>query len=178
MESTSIPVQTTAETKKWTSVSRAQLQWLQLCNRKENDRDLHSHNTSLDENGFTAVRADVGKVEDIVGHFLRIGLNTSLVRKNEGGSRLTKAVCLHMAPVKDEDFRLEIWIGFWTGQTVSQLMSTAGDLRDVLGDYLYEVTESSRTKPSVQLTRVEMDFKLELMLGFAEGFEIFQTVFP
>ncbi|KAK3386022.1 hypothetical protein B0H63DRAFT_190713 [Podospora didyma] len=122
--------------------------------------------------------ADVGEVEGIVGPFLRAGLKTSWVRKKERGGRLTEAVRLHMPPVMGQDFRLEIWIGFCAGQTISQLMSTGDDLRDILGDYLHTATESSKTKPSVRLTWIGMDCKLDLMLGFAGGRMIHQTIFP
>ena len=157
----------------WVLVSRAQLRWLQLSNSRANDEDLHSHNTSLDEIGLMALVVDVDELERIVGHFLRIGFHTSLRRKKEGTSRYTSAACLHMAPKEGADFRLEIWIGFGAGQAVSQLMSTGDDLRDVLGDYLFEVT-----KPPVQLTWIGVDCKLELTLGFADGSKIYTSAFP
>lgn len=179
VESASIPPQTSAEEREeWVSVSYAQLHWLQHYSSKANDGDKHPPNASVNEGKLAAIMADVGKVEDIVGHFLRIGLKTSCVRKKERGRRLTEAVRLYISPVMGNDFRLEIWIGACAGQTISQLISTGDDLRDVLGDYLYTAIESSKTKPSVRLTWIGMDCKLDLMVGFEEGCTIYETVFP
>jgi hypothetical protein len=169
---------TAEEREQWVSISRTQLHWLQHCSGKAKDRDPHPNNVVFEDGKLTAIMADVGKAEDIIGHFLRTGLKTSWVRKKEGGTRLTEAVRLHMSPVMGNDFRLELWIGVCAGQTISQLMSTGDDLRDVLGDYLYAATESSKTKPSVQLTWIGMDCKLDLMVGFEKGFTIHKTVFP
>jgi hypothetical protein len=71
---------------------------LQHCSSEANDRDAHPHNSPVHEGEFAAIVADMGKVEDIVGPFLRIGLKISWVRKKERGTRLTEAVRLHMAP--------------------------------------------------------------------------------
>lgn len=155
----------------WVLISRAQLHLLQLSNRKANE-DSHSHNAS-NENRFTAIMAHVDGLERTIGPFLRVGLHTSSIWKKEASSSFTKAVRLYMAPEKDMDFKLEIWIGFAAGMAVSQLISAGKDLRDVLGDYLYEVT-----KLPVQLTPVGMDYKLEMTLGFVEGTKIHALVFP
>lgn len=168
---------TAEEREQWVLVSHAQLQWLQHSSSKATDGDPHL-NSSVDEGELTAIMADVGKVESIVGPFLRTGLKTSWLRKTERGRSLTEAVRLHMAPGLGRDFRLEICIGFCAGQTVSQLISTGDCLRDILGDYLYAATEASEAKPSVRLTWIAMDCKLDLMLGFKEGHEIYNTVFP
>jgi hypothetical protein len=169
---------TAEEREQWVSVSHAQLRWLQHCSGKARDGDPQPHNMVVEVGKLTAIMADVGKAEDIVGPFLRTGLKTSWVRKKEGGARLTEAVRLHMSPVMGNDFRLEIWIGVCAGQTMSQLMSTGDDLRDVLGEYLHAATESSKTKPSVQLTWIGMDCKLDLMVGVEKGLTILKTVFP
>ncbi|KAM7182895.1 hypothetical protein V8F33_013947 [Rhypophila sp. PSN 637] len=155
----------------WVLVSRAQLHWLQFSNSKANG-DSHSHDAS-NEIRFTAVMAHVDGLERTIGPFLRVGLHTSSIRKKEGSSSFTKAARLYMAPEKDMDFKLEIWIGFAAGMAVSQLISAGEDLGDVLGDYLYKVT-----KLPVQLTRVGMDYKLEMTLGFVEGTKIHALVFP
>ncbi|KAK3332657.1 hypothetical protein B0T19DRAFT_108505 [Cercophora scortea] len=175
----SVSPETIAEDREhWVLVSRAQLQLLQLSHPKANDDGLNGPHDPGEAVRITAVAANVGGLERIFGDFLRVGFNTSSMRKEEGGKSFTEAVRLHMAPAVGEDFTLEIRIGFGAGKAIAQLISTGDDLRDVLGNYLYEVTKTSKTKPPVRLTWIDMDCNLELMLGFVEGEKIYHVIFP
>ncbi|KAK4220599.1 hypothetical protein QBC38DRAFT_493913 [Podospora fimiseda] len=162
----------------WVLISRAHLHRLHLINTRANDKYSNAPHHPEEALFLTAMQANVGLLKGIFGDFLHVGFNTSSVRKEEANQSFTKAVHLHMPLQEGEDFRLEIRIGLGAGMAIEQLISAGDDLYNALGNFLYKGTKSSKTKPPVQLTWVDMDCKLELMLGFKRGSELFLSIFP
>ncbi|KAF7903623.1 uncharacterized protein EAF01_006672 [Botrytis porri] len=67
-----------------------------------------------------AVMADINKLESTFGACLFYeGIKTSWKRHQEGGTRLTDTVRLHL-PDGDEDFKLEIWVCLSIGKTIAE----------------------------------------------------------
>lgn len=157
---------TTVKWEHWVLVSCTLLG--QLTGDGASDEDLSASRLTLPQ-------LSVGWLRYILGNFLYAGFSTSTVRKGEAGKDFTEAVQLHMASQNGEDFQLDVQIVVCVGLAIAQLLSAGEDLQGVLGNYLYEATGSSNTKPPVRLKWMDMGCKLELMLGFREVINVFAS---
>ncbi|KAH9905216.1 hypothetical protein F4778DRAFT_697863 [Xylariomycetidae sp. FL2044] len=142
---------------------------------------------------YMARMAEVGKLRDILGAFLFVGMKLSRARKREAEASqitLTDTVRLHLASQEGEDFKLAIWVTALTGEMVSAAKSTSvNELRDVLGDYLFEAMVASSKRRGEQMSictsavlvmpgSKDDDFKIEIMLCFGVGKEIYANMYP
>jgi hypothetical protein len=126
-----------------------------------------------------------------------MGTKLSHMRKQEERrqlARLTDTVRLHLAPQEGEDCMLEVRVCRSIGDAVSEAQATSmGDLTEMLGDYLFDAMESSHSRDqeksegkleSTNAVRVlpcedgSEDRKLEIMLCFRTGKELYTDVFP
>lgn len=143
----------------------------------------------------TARMAEVDKLEIILGSCLFRGINASRKRNREkarGMIRLTDTVVLHLARQADEDFKLEVCLCSSIGEAIFQAkMRSIEDLRNMLGDYLFEAMKASNWRKREERTEMTGctsavnvfrasgdDSKLQVMLHFGTGKEVFTQMFP
>ncbi|KAF2175227.1 hypothetical protein K469DRAFT_78828 [Zopfia rhizophila CBS 207.26] len=148
-----------------------------------------------------ALMAEVAKLEDILGGYLFKGMKESRIRHREEERRsttFTDAVRLHLADESGEDFKLEVWLYSSIGKAISQAkanMRSVEDLRDMLGDYLFEAMKASNRRKEEERTgmlactsAVDVSFpsgkessddsKLEVMLNFETGDYVLGKAYP
>jgi hypothetical protein len=140
----------------------------------------------------------MGKLENILGPYLFEGMKASRMRRHEeemGRITYTDAVRLRLAFPTGKDFLLEVWLNSPTGNAISQVRSVA-DLRDMLGNYLFAAMETSNQRQEEKGTGTgvlvskavkascpsavdsDEDSKLEIMLSFAIGRQVYKEAFP
>jgi len=145
-----------------------------------------------------AIMAEVDKLESTLGGYLFEGMNTSRMRlreKDGGRMRFTDSVRLHVAYREGEDFKLEVWLCLSIGKAISQAkMRSVEDLRNMLGDYLFEVMKTSNRRKEEEKTGMSdctgavnvsfphsdngSDCKMEVMLNFGMGIRVFADIYP
>jgi len=138
--------------------------------------------------------ARVDKLESALGSFLFISSAASCKRHREKDEErmmiFTDTVRLHLAYKEGEDFMLEVWLCSSIGNAISEAKTrSADDLKSMLGDYLFKGMMASnwRKKENTGLEctgAVNVSFpgggdsKLEVMLYFATGREIWLNIYP
>jgi hypothetical protein len=138
--------------------------------------------------------AEVDKLESTLGGYLFKGKDASHMRHREkdgGMMRFTNTVRLHLPYQEGEDFKLEVWLCSSIGKAISQAkMRSVEDLRSVLGDYLFEAMEASNRRKEEKTGMSECtgavnvsfpsgdDSKLEVMLCFATGKDVYAKIYP
>ncbi|RYC80983.1 hypothetical protein BFJ63_vAg16120 [Fusarium oxysporum f. sp. narcissi] len=144
-----------------------------------------------------AVMADVDKAKGYLRGYLFMGTKLSHMRKQEEcrqSARLTDTVRLHLPAQADEDCMLEVRVCRSIGDAISEARATSmGDLTEMLGDYLFGAMGSSHWREeeksngmleSTNAVRVlpcedgSEDQKLEIILCFETGKELYTSVFP
>ncbi|KAF9776455.1 hypothetical protein IL306_005354 [Fusarium sp. DS 682] len=144
-----------------------------------------------------AVMADVDKAKGYLRGYLFMGTKLSHMRKQEEhrqSTRLTDTVRLHLPAEVDEDCMLEVRVCRSIGDAISEARATSmGDLTEMLGDYLFGAMGSSHwreeeksngmleTTNAVRVLPCEdgsEDQKLEIILCFETGKELYTNVFP
>lgn len=148
---------------------------------------------------WMATLAEMDKLKEIIGEYTFAGMKASCVRRREedmGRTTLTDAMRLHPARKEDEDFMLEIWLCASAGHAISQAKTRSlEDLRILLGDYLFGAMEASNKRKdeermgmltctnAVQVSSpngkdASGDSKLEIMLQFEVGWQIWREAYP
>lgn len=146
-----------------------------------------------------AMMAEVDKLESTrtLGGYLFEGMNESRMRhreKDRRWMRFTDTVRLHVAYREGEDFKLEVWLCSSVGKAISQAkMRSVEDLRDMLGDYLFEAMKASNwrkeeeKKGMIGTRAVDVSFpngddgsdcKVEVMLNFGAGLYVLAEIYP
>ncbi|KAF2188770.1 hypothetical protein K469DRAFT_70544 [Zopfia rhizophila CBS 207.26] len=146
-----------------------------------------------------ALTAVVAKLESILGGYLFEGVKESRIRHREKDRRsmtFTDAVRLHLAYEEGEDFKLEVWLCSSIGKAISEANKrSVKDLRNMLGEYLFEAMKASNRRKeeermgmSACTGAVDVSFpsgedssddsKLEVILNFERGWNIWAEVFP
>jgi hypothetical protein len=147
--------------------------------------------------------ARLNTLEKILGQYLLECMETSHMRRSEenrenmGPIRLTSAVSLYIAGQSGKDYQLEITLGPLLGNAISnQLaeMKSIEDLEMILGEYVFagmktsnyrKEEEGKRMLVSTSAVRVSFpggsgssdDCKLEVMVGYEKGREIWYAAF-
>jgi hypothetical protein len=136
--------------------------------------------------------AEVDKLESVLGAYLFEGNAASRMRHQEGSITLTDSVRLHL-PYHEEDCKLEVWLYSSIREAISQTtMRPVEDWKNILGDFLFEAMKASNwRKEEVRIGMLDTravhipfangdegsDCKVEVMLGFREGREVYNHIF-
>lgn len=146
----------------------------------------------------TAMMAEVDKLESTLGGWLSENMNASHMRQREKDRqmmRFTDTVRLHVAYNEGEDFKLEVWLCSSIGKAISQAkMRPVEDLRDMLGDYLYDAMKASNWRKEEERRGMPIgtgainvsfyngdhgsDCKVELMVNFEAGLCVWAELYP
>ncbi|KAJ8063046.1 hypothetical protein OCU04_008289 [Sclerotinia nivalis] len=140
--------------------------------------------------------ADVNKLKSIIGPYLFDAAMRSHTRRQDNQSiPLTDTVRLRVPLFVSQDFQFYIWVCSSAGKAISKAkMGPVKNLRDILGDYLFEAMKASdQRKKEIQMGRFtdtravnvsfgnnddDGDFRVEIMLIFSEGRMIWINTFP
>jgi hypothetical protein len=120
------------------------------------------------------------------------------MRRQEGPRSFTNALRLKF-PYQGEDFKLEIWLYFETGDAISQAISSLNTavgsdeaFRRLLGDYLFEAVKTSnwgkvKEKRGIssftgaidvsQSGDNRSDCKVTMTLNFEKGFQVHKDIY-
>ncbi|KJZ72794.1 hypothetical protein HIM_07738 [Hirsutella minnesotensis 3608] len=174
------------------SVKQARNTGNDVQNARRRKRKREQPEASVEEDVYMARMAEMEKVKATLGVYLFVSMKTSRTRKKEEEERmvsLTDTVRLYFAVQEGEDFKLNIWISSSAGESISKAHSRSVDeLRDMLGDYLFEAMEASKKRKSEQNAACtgavavlrgakDEDSLLEVILCFAVGKEIYATMY-
>ncbi|KAJ8062028.1 hypothetical protein OCU04_009809 [Sclerotinia nivalis] len=127
---------------------------------------------------YIAEMAELCKLESILGAYLFNNL-----QQEKQCEKYTYAIRLHFADCPGGDFKLEIWLCSSIRQAILQVkMGLFEDLRNTLGDYLFEGMKTSNWRKEEEAEGKadctdavnivgddENDCKMEVMLGFEAG---------
>lgn len=145
-----------------------------------------------------AILAEVDKLESTVGGYLFKGMNETYMRlreKDGGRMTLTDTVRLHLAYQEGEDFKLEVWLCSSVGKAISEArLRSVEDLRDMLGNYLFEAMEASNWRKEEEERGISectgaidvsfpngedgSDCKMRVLLNFVMGIRVFERIYP
>ncbi|KAG0645019.1 hypothetical protein D0Z07_9192 [Hyphodiscus hymeniophilus] len=145
-----------------------------------------------------AIMAEVDQLERFLGGYIFEGIYTSCMRHQEKERRcmrFTDTARLHVAYREGEDIKLEIWLCGSIGNDILQAtMSSAEDLRNVLGGYLFEAMNTSNWRKEQERKKTHdfsgavnitfpdehngSDCKMEVLLGSEMGLDLYKNAFP
>ncbi|OBT38933.1 hypothetical protein VE00_10561 [Pseudogymnoascus sp. WSF 3629] len=145
-----------------------------------------------------AMTAEVDKLESTLGGWLFENMDASHMRQREKDRqmmRFTDTVRLHVAYNEGEDFKLEVWLCSSIGKAISQAtMGPVEDLRDMLGDYLYDAMNASNWRKEEERRGMPIgtgaidvsfhngdhgsDCKVEVMVNFEAGLYVWAELYP
>jgi hypothetical protein len=154
--------------------------------------------TNVMSGPLIAKMAHADKLQSVLGYYLFGGMISSHSRRSEdsGLARLTDAVRLHFASQLSEDFILEIWLDSLAGKAIQEAKEKSiEDLKAFLGDYLFEGMETCNRRKEEEERGLSAgtgavnvhfpdprdssdDTKLEVLLNFEMGREIYEKVYP
>ncbi|KJK74210.1 hypothetical protein H634G_10583 [Metarhizium anisopliae BRIP 53293] len=156
--------------------------------------DVADRSQSESTSGIQVVlnMASLDNITDILPVYLVEGMKQSLKRMQERTSNnLTDAVNLHMPSKKHEDCVLKIWVCFEIGKQVSELkMGLVDELRDVLGDFLFNGMETSYFRQdereagvfegtnAIKASPFGEDYLVELLLSFDTAVKALPILYP
>ena len=129
-----------------------------------------------------AIMAEVDKLESTLGGYLLEGMNVTRMRyqeKDAGMISFTDTVRLHFAYNEGEDFKLEVWVCSSIGKAISQALSSAEDLKSMLGGYLFEGMSDCAGAVNVSFPNADedSDCKVEVMLNFGTGKDVYENIY-
>ncbi|PVH70190.1 hypothetical protein DL98DRAFT_521748 [Cadophora sp. DSE1049] len=145
-----------------------------------------------------AIMAEVDKLESRLGVYFFEGMYASRMRHQEKERqcmRFTDTVRLYVAYRPGEDIKLEMWLCASIGNDISQAtIDSAEDLRNVLGDYLFEAMKASNWWKEEERKGIcdfsgavsvsfpdghnGSDCKVEVLLGSEMGLDLYKNAFP
>jgi hypothetical protein len=156
-----------------------------------------SRTIQSEHNEMLLVRgAEAEKLENVLGTNFFEWINESHMRKRETGqAKFTDAVRLYVSNIVGVDSILEVWLGSSHWSTLLQAKAgSVEDSRNILGDYLFEAMETSNWRMEEKRQGVSRntgafkifcydsdggsDFKMEVILSYWTGMDIWQNMFP
>lgn len=132
--------------------------------------------------------AAIDKVKIAFQNYLFVGLTRSENRIQEGPCNITLSVNMYLATSEGDDFYLQVWVCSEMGKQLSEVnMGPVADLKDMLGDCLFDGLESSylwqqKRSGKCPSTRVlhtccdGKDYKILLPMGFDAGMKVYNDL--